>query len=401
MTVRPHTEQAKLPRSKVTLWILDTYGEVDAQGNPLPRKRVRFHGREKAALVEHKRWVASLQTSIQGPEPEPPPKPTKARKPRAPQGPTLKAYVRETYLPYVRSKGVESTTRTKTRHFENHVLPILGDLSIHEANTREAVQRLKAYLTTNPKIRKNSFRDLVLLTFSHCLTHAADHDDGPGLLTNRIKVKLFGEDRKAQGVPIGGYRAGHLRHLRFSEGEMKALLKAASEMPDAAWWTVFVLLGSSAGCRVGEAAARKWEHVDWQHRQLTINSIICSETDEEYIDRTKNNVLADNPLTNQLFEALEKLPRTSPYILGAGKDRPYLTSTNMGDRFAILTRKAFGKETRHYHRLRHTCASTLADRNVNPEVIRQLMRHKSLKTTYGYIQPSRASLQDAVSSLNF
>lgn len=110
---------------------------------------------------------------------------------------------------------------------------------------------------------------------------------------------------------------------------------------------MFVLLDSAADCRAGEAAARKWEHVDWQNRQLTINSIICSETNEEHVDRTKNNVLADIPLHDHLLEALSKLPRTSPYIRGAGEERPYLTTTNMGDRFAILTKRAFGQESRH------------------------------------------------------
>lgn len=319
--------------------------------------------------------------------------------------PTFREFVKETYLPWVKSRAPESTYLTKARHFDNHIVPTLGDLPLDQANTRAAVQKLKLYLIEHPRIRKNSFRSLILLTFSAALAHAADPDDGPGLIPEKVRVKLFPEEDEQQGVPIAGFRAGYLRHKRFSDDELARLLITASAMSPPAWWRVLVMLGAAAGCRVGEAAARRWDDIDWANREIRIGSKICTETDKE-VGRTKNKVTAAVPLSDELLDALQSLRRTpgslkSPYILGPGEERPYLTTRNVQDRFAILTKAAFGTASRNYHRLRHTCASTLSDRGVPAEQLRIIMRHKSLKTTYGYIQPSRSSLQEAIRGLTF
>lgn len=403
--IRPVPKQKNRPISKVTHWILDTYGEVGLDGRPLPRQRPRFEGTITEAKAARQRLVAELIAQGAAPAPAAPltePAPSQEERDK-PKVTTYRAYLRDVYLPHVKEEHPASTYRTKSRHFENHIIPTLGDLLVEEANTRAAVNRLKCHLVEHPRIRKNSFRNLILLTFSASLSHAVDLDEP--LLTEKIKVKLFPEDKR-KGVSVAGFKAGHLRQKRYSEEEIQRLLDAADTMPNPAWWRVLVLLGAALGCRVGEAAARKWSDVNWESRQIEINSIICSETTEEMLDHTKTSVLAGNPLSDEVFEALQKLrkepgSRKSQYILGAGENRPYLTVANVEDRFGKLTRRAFGKKCRTYHRLRHTCASALADAGENPEVIRQLMRHDSLKTTYGYIQPAQASLQQAVRKLNF
>lgn len=405
--IRPAPEQKGRPLSKVTTWILDTYGEVGLDGRPLPRQRPRFQGTAKEARVARQRLVAELiaGSSVAAASGPSAPEARAGKSGTSKQLPSFEEFVRKTYLPHVDKEHPASTYRTKRRHFENHILPTLGALRLDDANTKEAANKLKAYLVDHPRIRKNSFRNLILLTYSAALGHAADHDGGPGLLPSKVKVKHFSEDKR-KGVSVAGFRAGHLRHKRFSEAEIQKLLAAASMMPNPAWWRVLILLGASVGCRVGEAAARKWSDIDWDKRRIEISSIICSETTEEVLDHTKNGVLTGNPISDELYQALQALrkdptTRASKYILGAGESRPYLTIANVEDRFAILAKKAFGKRSRNYHRLRHTCASTLADNGENPEVIRQLMRHESLKTTYGYIQPSESSLAQAVNGLNY
>lgn len=400
--VRPVPEQKGRPTSKVTCWVVDTYGEVDPQGRPLPRQRARFDGSVKEARAERQRLVADLiaqsapEVALLQKRPE---KPSKSR-----DVPLFRNYVRDTYLPHVKTHHPASTWKTKARHFENHIFPALGDLNVEEANTKGALAKLKAYLVEHPRIRKNSFRNLVLLTYSAGLAHAVEGE----ILTQKLKIKLFPEDSKRKGVSVGaGYKSGHLRHKRYSQAEVQSLLDAADAMPNPAWWRVLILLGAAAGCRVGEAAARKWSNVDWSKRQISIDSIICSETDVEVQEHTKNHVVADtHPISDELYEALQLLRKApdslkSQYILGAAEGRTYLSTRNVQDRYALLTKKAFSAATRNYHRLRHTCASALADSGTNPEVIRQLMRHESLRTTYGYIQPSETSLAQAVNTLNF
>lgn len=406
--IRPVPEQRGRPVSKVTTWIIDTYGEVAPDGRPLPRQRPRFVGTVKEARAARQRLVADLIAQL-------PASPAPAPEARA-EGvqaeheavkkelPTFRAFVRETYLPHVKAHHPASTWKTKARHFENHIFPGLGDLTLDAANTKGALDKLKTYLVNHPRIRKNSFRNLVLLTYSAALAHAVEGENLP----QKLKVKLFPEDSKRKGVSVGsGYKSGHLRHKRYSQDEIQKLLDAADTMPDPAWWRVLVLLGAAAGCRVGEAAARKWGNIDWSRQKIAIDSIICSETDEEFHEHTKNHVVADtHPISDELYEALQALRKSasslkSQYILGAGESRPYLTTRNVQDRYAILTKKAFGVASRNFHRLRHTCASALADSGNNPEVIRQLMRHESLRTTFGYIQPSESSLAQAANTLNF
>lgn len=380
MRIRPHSSQKGIAPSKVRVWTIDTYGETHACGAPLPRKRVKFEGTRRAAEKAASKLLASLHA-------EPAPLLRGAPKPSL----TLLQYVRRTYLPSIR---VPSTKATRGRHLENHILPILGPLTLDSANTREAVARLRSYL--EGRTFKPSFRNLILTTYSSVLAHAVEEE----LLGEKVRVKLFPEDRVSEAVPLNGYRTGHLRAKRFTDEETAQLLATASTMPNPAWWTVLVLLGAAAGCRAGEAAARKWADIDWSGRRIRIDSKICGETGIE-VPATKNGISEWVHLSDELLAALKSLTPETEYVLGGTSKRPYLTVNNLEDRFAVLTKRAFGEPSWNYHRLRHTCASALSDRGAPAEQIRLILRHKSLRTTYGYVTPSQASLQLAVSSLKY
>jgi integrase len=48
-----------------------------------------------------------------------------------------------------------------------------------------------------------------------------------------------------------------------------------------------------------------------------------------------------------------------------------------------------------YHDLRHTCATLLARKNVNPKVVQDTLGHANLNMTLGVYSPVQAAMKDA------
>ena len=401
--VRPWRTQRDRPETQITLWEIDTYGALDAAGKPLPRRRWKVSGtKARAGAVRRTRIAELIARAAPGCEEE--------NQSSSSQVITLREYVERDYLPYVREHHPESTWKTRRRHLKKHVLPLLGGLTLAECNTPRAVRQLRERLKSQAGIRKNSYRNLVLTSFSAVLSMAADpdrNDGGTALLAQKVRFKYLREDPLVPGsacYQLDRYRAGHHRHKRLPDDRVASLLAAARGQAARDYWHVLVGLGLFSGCRAGETCARQWDDVDWTAERLSIWSIICSETDE-FEPRTKNSLPGWVPLEPSLLEALRRLRACSKskYILGGNENgSEYLTTRNLQDRYAVIARAAgFTARIRNYHALRHTFCSRLADAGYRVEEIQRLARHKSIKTTYGYICPSETRLQSAGRALSF
>jgi integrase len=215
---------------------------------------------------------------------------------------------------------------------------------------------------------------------------------------------------------------GHLRSKALSPEDVFRLLETArnSERHDTLktyssdYWYVLIGLGLYSGCRVGEACGRRWQDVDFEAGTLLIASKVSSETDE-FEPFTKNFLGGHIGLAAPMLAALRRLhaemkPKDEDFILGersmrlsTSKERDWLSTRNLRDRYAVLTAAAWGteRENRNYHALRHTFATTMADAGVPLAQIQRAMRHAQLRQTMGYVHPRAGAVDMATKAIDY
>ena len=165
---------------------------------------------------------------------------------------------------------------------------------------------------------------------------------------------------------------------------------------------VVCYLGLYAGLRIGEILALKWADIDFDDKVIKIRRSLTSRLSFDNNGKTIKmiNVLGSTktecslrnvPIPNILYEVLlewhnetmllSKLKNKSKpiYVLSKQTPRTY-TSVNKSFR-RFLKRTGFDKHNIHFHAMRHTYATMLLEKKVNPKIVQFLLGHRSVKTT--------------------
>lgn len=449
--IRPAASEKHLSDARVRTWVLDTSGVRRLDGQPLKRHRWEVTGVPRStaiAIREHR--IARLMQGLPAidveseerffkreeppaPEPKKPAPPSVCENHIAPMPasvdatPLLKAYVEERYLPWARTHKAAGTVINKERIHSKHLLPQLGALSLAQAATPEALQAFSEYLTKTKESRTGAplatgYKNKILAEVSAIFTHASHVRTCRPPLIQPVQVELF-KERRSRVIDSSGMEVGHLRDKALSTESVFRLLEAARNSArhptlksySSAYWYVLIGLGLYAGCRVGESCGRRWCDVDLDAGTIVIASKVSSETDE-FEGHTKNFLGGIRKLAPAMLDALRRLhaetnPKDGDFVLGARSTRlsrtrdsdgkAWLSTKNLRDRYAVLTEVAFGKETRNYHALRHTYATTLADQGVPIAQIQVAMRHSQIKQTMGYVHPRSSAVDEATAAIDY
>ncbi len=168
-----------------------------------------------------------------------------------------------------------------------------------------------------------------------------------------------------------------------------------------------VVIGFYTGMRLNEIVNMKWKNVDLNARTIIVG-------DEEFV--TKGRKQRFIPICDEAYVVLikrncEKYGNNPPlYPLQGGEHNiGYLFCKDDGERFTgdYFSRrfkracKAAGMDKAiHFHSLRHSFASNLAQQGVSLYVIKELLGHSSISTTEIYSHLNMESLRDAVRKLD-
>ncbi|MCK5604616.1 site-specific integrase [Candidatus Pacearchaeota archaeon] len=156
----------------------------------------------------------------------------------------------------------------------------------------------------------------------------------------------------------------------------------ASATPD--YLKDVIIFALHTGCRRGEILACNWKHhVDMKRRLITIQA-------------SKNGNLKVIPITDILYSMLI---RRSKVVDISGMVFPH-SMPAVKDAFVRAAKKA-GLEDFKFHDLRHTFATRLAQRGIDLYTVKELMGHKSIRTTERYAHHCPESLRPAVAVLDF
>jgi len=195
----------------------------------------------------------------------------------------------------------------------------------------------------------------------------------------------------------------------LSSTEVKALLDIDNE-----WTPLFTLL-TGTGLRIGEALGLQWTSVDMKQDVLSVARSLQyvpklgfifgepkTETSRRIVPLSIEVVSALK--THQVRQALQRLSlgpnwKDQGLVFPNSWGSPMWPST--AQRALDRSLKAAGVD-RHIriHDLRHTCATLMVEKGVNPKDVQDIMGHSTYATTMNiYVHTSPETLRDAVDIL--
>ena len=183
----------------------------------------------------------------------------------------------------------------------------------------------------------------------------------------------------AETVATDGVRLRRVptKFPRFlSQSEVDRIVAAVQEGPDAhAWLADLIVFAVHTGLRRGEIVNLEWDAVDLDARLVTVTN-----TDTF---TTKNGKDRRVPLSDTAVSVLERIASgaSTPYVFATSTGR--LTGDYASHAFLRYARAA-GIHDAHFHHLRHTACSWLAQRGVPTEAIRRFAGHSSITVTEKY-----------------
>jgi integrase len=168
----------------------------------------------------------------------------------------------------------------------------------------------------------------------------------------------------------------------------------------------FFALLMATGIRLGEALGLKWEDVDFDKATLTVRKQLQRlKGSVSLIDPKTDRALRTIPIAPFAIEALRghRSRQLEERLRNAGKweDQGFVFCTQVGtpaDERKIRNGlreilNSAGLPKMRVHDLRHTCATLLLSRNVNPRVVQEVLGHSNISLTlgtYSHVLPTLA-----------
>ena len=169
-----------------------------------------------------------------------------------------------------------------------------------------------------------------------------------------------------------------------------------------------VVFAFYTGTRLDEIVNLKWKNVDLEKRIITVG-------DEEFTTKGRNQRFI--PICEETYEVLSRQKtqdsRVTPsFILPLGNGENIsgfvfcksngecFTGDYYSKEFKSACKAAGFDKTIHFHSLRHSFASNLAQKGVSLYTIKELLGHSSISTTEIYSHLNVESLREAVKKLD-
>ena len=165
------------------------------------------------------------------------------------------------------------------------------------------------------------------------------------------------------------------------------------------------VLAISTGLREGELLVLRWEDVDLEGAVLRVSQTLTRNGGKVSVGppKTKNSRrtvgLTDGAveaLRGHLARQLEEMERVGSLyrpggLVFANELGGIVNPSNLRNRSLKALLKRAGLPSIRFHDLRHTCATLLLSRNVNPKIVSEMLGHSSIAITldtYSHVLPN-------------
>ena len=180
--------------------------------------------------------------------------------------------------------------------------------------------------------------------------------------------------------------------MQYLSEEVSAFFEAAKEDRLEALYIVAV----TTGLRQGELLGLKWEDADLEAGKLSVQrTLSAAKNGSRFNSPKRNNSRRSVKLPAQAIEALtthrERLLDEREKLAELWQDYGLIFASTIGTplsrhnvfnrSFKPLLKKAGLPHTIRFHDLRHTCATLLCSRKVNPKVVQETLGHANIHQT--------------------
>ena len=275
---------------------------------------------------------------------------------------------REEYLQYLKA-NTRPTTYVRYRKALHHFTDFLKSCGIPSAKLSQiSFQLIEEYKPERSKAVKPLTVNVELKVLKALYNFA-------------IKCKCAKENPVSE---VSFYREVE-KKPRFLQGkEIKELLDNSNGL----YPVLYTFL--KTGLRKSELINLKWKDIDFKRKYITV------ENKEDWCTKTGNT--REIPITDDLMETLNKLPRTSDYVFLNSNGRKY--GFHLTERVKRLAR-SIGISGMTVHALRHTFISHLVMNGVDLVSVKELAGHSDIKTTMRYAHLAPGHLRKSIDKLPY
>jgi integrase len=298
-------------------------------------------------------------------------------------GMTFGKFVQEIFLPYVKQMRAAGTYELYVAYAKT-AEAAFGGLQLREITRGHVKKFVSDRMAHGKTIRKKALAPATVnreFSFVRAAFYHA-YDQEMVEVNPCARVELQKEDNK--------------RERTMSTDEEGKLMEKAP-----AWMHPIIQVAVLAGLRRGEILALKWrETAGPQDHYVDLKDGVIHISNE-----SKNDKARDIPITPALRPILDRLPRgiregkrVSWLFVDSTTGKPYEAHI-IADHFNRTVRRARLVDL-HFHDLRRTFASRLANEGVSLPIIAALLGHGATYVTERYAHPDEKAKKDAVGLLS-
>lgn len=273
-----------------------------------------------------------------------------------------------------RANGKPLKASTKygiVKAYENHIKPVLGDIALADI-TAQMVNDFRSGLdTSQPVMIRNTMKVL------------------RGMINTALKPDINGNPPILKTSPLTASEPkpeSKREIIVATPDEVKAIYDA---MPDA--YAPTILLASLCALRIGEICALKVGDLDFRRGIITIaHTRATTPNTSELITAPKTSKSArtemiPEPLSNALKEFIKKQDLSKDdWLFPMKTDKTTPIRTNTLRDYYDKARRAANRPDLHFHDLRHTCLTWLAQSGATVKELMDMAGHSDPKIAMVY-----------------
>ena len=332
--------------------------KVQSKSFPINQKRAAEDWLRKAEYeIEERIWV--------------PPQEIKRRE--IAEHTTLDAYFPE-WLENRRANGKPLKASTKygiVKAYENHIKPVLGEMALADITTQMVNDFRNGLDASQPVMIRNTMKVL------------------RGMINTALKPDINGNPPILKTSPLTASEPkpeSKREIIVATPDEVKAIYDA---MPDA--YAPTILLASLCALRIGEVCALKVGDVDFRRGIITIaHTRATTPNTSELITAPKTSKsvrteMMPEPLSNALKEFIKKQElKQDDWLFPMRTDKTTPIRTNTLRSCYDKARREANRPDLHFHDLRHTCLTWLAQSGATVKELMDMAGHSDPKIAMVY-----------------
>ena len=311
---------------------------------------------------------------------------------------TLEQFVQEHYYPSIQKHLSPNTCRTYELIIDSLILPSFGRVELEDIDSTH-IQNFVDFLST-PEASAKGDRCLSPASVKRYSTVFSS------IMTEAWKQKFI------ETNPIGKNYIHYPKIVQpqleaYSDNEVADFMKALQE--ENIRTRALLTLAITSGLRRGELVGLMWDDIDFDKKTITISRSAYKPKGEEQRTKSTKSVSSNRTVyipescAITLYELKIDQARKKREAKELWVESGFVFTDKYGKTLSIYAPTRISAEVqeghglRHLklHGLRHTCGSLMVEHGVDPETVKTVLGHESLKTTNRYLHPYAESMKEA------